>query len=228
MRGDCSAVIVAAGSSRRMGFDKILVPLLGEPLIRHTVAAFEACDAISEIVIVVAAERLDAVRDAVSEFSKVVGFPAGGASRQESVANGMTAVSGEYVAVHDAARPLVTGELIGRCVAEARVSRAATAAERVTDTLQRGEDGRGVEVVPRENLWRIQTPQVFETAVLRGALESAAADGVIVTDETSAALRMGVTSALVENVDWNFKVTIPRDVPLAEAVLRSRSGVAWS
>lgn len=218
----CSAVIVAAGGSRRMGFDKVMVPLLGVPLIRHTVAAFAECGAIGEIVIVVAEERSDAVREAVAGLPKVVGFPLGGASRQESVANGVSAVSGELVAVHDAARPLVTGELIERCVAEARASRAATAAERVTDTLQREAAGRGVEVVERDGLWRIQTPQVFQVNLLKEALESAASAGVTVTDETSAVLRVGVTSALVENADWNFKVTIPRDVAMAEAVLRGR------
>lgn len=224
LNSGCSAVIVAAGSSRRMGFDKVLVPVLGVPLIRHTVAAFEACEVIGEIAIVVAEDRLEAVRVAVKGLSKVVAFPLGGASRQESVANGLNAVSGGFVAVHDAARPLVTGELIERCVAEARASRAATAAERVTDTLQREADGRGREVVPREDLWRIQTPQVFETGLLRRALASAAEEGVSVTDETSAVLRVGVTSALVENADWNLKVTILRDVGLAEAVLVGRGG----
>ncbi|MGC1480978.1 MAG: 2-C-methyl-D-erythritol 4-phosphate cytidylyltransferase [Chthoniobacterales bacterium] len=219
----CSAVIVAAGSSRRMGFDKVLVPLLGVPLIRHSVAAFNACDAIEDIVIVVAAERLGAVREAVSGLEKVAAFPLGGETRAESVARGLAAVSGRFVAVHDAARPLVTTELIGRCVSRARGTRAATAAERLTDTLQRGEGGEGVEVVPRDDLWRIQTPQVFETAFIREALASAEEDGAVMTDETSAALRAGVRSSLVENLDWNFKVTIPRDVPLAEAVLRERA-----
>ncbi len=216
-------MIVAAGSSRRMGFDKVLVPLLGVPLIRHSVAAFNACDAIEDIVIVVAAERLGAVREAVSGLEKVAAFPLGGETRAESVARGLAAVSGRFVAVHDAARPLVTTELIGRCVSRARGTRAATAAERLTDTLQRGEGGEGVEVVPRDDLWRIQTPQVFVTAFIREALASAEEDGAVMTDETSAALRAGVRSSLVENLDWNFKVTIPRDVPLAEAVLRERA-----
>ncbi len=205
-----------------MGFDKVLAPLLGAPLVRWSVEVFAACEEIGDIVVVFGAGREAAVRDALAglEIGKYV---EGGPSRQISVAKGIDAVAGALVAVHDAARPLVTTEVIGRTLAEARRSGAATAAERVTDTLQRGEDGRGIGVVDRAELWRIQTPQVFETNLLRRALRAAAAQGQVVTDETSAVLAVGVSAGLVENADWNFKVTIPRDLPLAEAVLRDRS-----
>jgi 2-C-methyl-D-erythritol 4-phosphate cytidylyltransferase len=205
-----------------MGFDKVMAPLLGVPLVRWAVGVFAGCDEIGEVVVVVGAGREAEVRAVLSGLD-VAGYVEGGATRQESVARGVAAVSGELVAVHDAARPLVTKVLIERCLAEARRSGAATAAERVTDTLERERDGRGIEVVDREGLWRIQTPQVFETKLLRRALRAAAEEGRLVTDETSAVLGVGVSAGLVENPDWNFKVTIPRDVALAEAVLRSRT-----
>ncbi len=227
MRGDCSAVIVAGGGSRRMGFDKVMVPVAGVPLVRWSVGAFARCEEVGEVVVVVGAGREAAVRAALVGMDSgvmSVRFVEGGESRQESVARGVAVVSGDFVAVHDAARPLVTKELISRCLAAAREGGAATAAERVTDTLQREVDGCGGEVVDREELWRIQTPQVFETGLLRRALGAVARDGVAVTDETSAVLRIGVAARLVENLDWNFKVTIPRDVGLAEAVLAGRGG----
>ncbi len=221
MSGRVSAVIVAAGASRRMGFDKVLAPLLGVPLVRWSVGVFAGCEEVDELVVVFGAGREAEVRKALAGAA-VDHFVEGGVTRQGSVARGVAAVSGDLVAVHDAARPLVTAELIRRCLEEARRSGAATAAERVTDTLQRGADGRSVEVVDRDGLWRIQTPQVFETELLRRALRAAADEGRVGTDETTAVLGVGRSAGLVENLDWNFKVTIPRDVGLAEAVLLRR------
>jgi 2-C-methyl-D-erythritol 4-phosphate cytidylyltransferase len=216
-----SAVLVAAGSSRRMGFDKILTPLAGEPLVRHTVRAFELCADVREIVVVCAREREASIREALADAKKVVAFVSGGETRQESVTNGLAALApdAEFVAVHDAARPLVTPDLISRCLA--------AAAEPVTDTLQRADDaGCCAEVVNREGLWRMQTPQIFRAGDLRRAMDAALAAGVSVTDETSALRRLGGHVFLVENADWNFKVTYPRDVALAEFILRSRAAAS--
>lgn len=217
----CAAVIVAAGDGRRMGFDKVFAPLAGKPLIRWSVEAFAASDVIGEIIVVAAAARVDAMRAALDGLG-VTKIVAGGATRQDSVAAGVAAVTLPLVAVHDGARPLVTPSLIARCVAAAEQTGAATAAEPLTDTLQRATDGRGTEVVPRDGLWRVQTPQVFETALLREALTALARDGVVATDETSAVLRLGRSSALIANADWNGKVTVPRDLPWAEWVLGQR------
>jgi 2-C-methyl-D-erythritol 4-phosphate cytidylyltransferase len=224
-----SAVLVAAGSSRRMGFDKILTPLAGEPLVRHTTRAFELCADVREIVVVCAREREASIREALADAKKVVAFVPGGKTRQESVTNGLAALApdAEFVAVHDAARPLITPDLISRCLAAAAEHGAATVAEPVTDTLQRADDaGCCAEVVDREGLWRMQTPQIFRVAELRRAMDAVRAAGVSVTDETSALRRLGGHVFLVENADWNFKVTYPRDVALAEFILQSRAAAS--
>ncbi len=223
------AVIVAAGSSRRMGFDKILTSLAGQPLIRQTVQAFEACHDVQEIVIVCARVRETDVREALSGCKKISAIVAGGETRQDSVGNGLERTTCEFVAVHDAARPLVTPDLISRCLAEAIVHGAATAAEPVTDTLQRADDaGCCGEVVDREGLWRMQTPQVFRTDDLRRAMNEVRAAGASITDETSALRRMGERVFLVENSEWNFKVTYPRDVAVAEFILQARAAASFT
>ncbi|MDD5200138.1 MAG: 2-C-methyl-D-erythritol 4-phosphate cytidylyltransferase [Terrimicrobiaceae bacterium] len=225
-----SAVIVAAGSSRRMGFDKILTPLGGEPLIRHTVRAFEQCAAVRGIVIVCARDRDADVRAALADARKIAAIVPGGEARQESVWNGLEALadsSAEFVAVHDAARPLVTPALIARCLDAAIAHGAAAAAEPATDTLQRADEaGCCAGVVEREGLWRMQTPQIFRLAELRRAMEAVRTAGVNVTDETSALRRLGGGVFLVENSDWNFKVTFPRDVAVAEFILQSRAAAS--
>lgn len=222
-----SAVIVAAGSSRRMGFDKILTPLAGEPLVRHTVRAFEQCHDVTEIVVVCSRERQEEFRSAIGECRKISTIVPGGDARQESVWNGLAAVTSDFVAVHDAARPLVSPMVISTCFSSAIEHGAAAVAEPVTDTLQRADaDRRCVEIVDREGLWRMQTPQIFRTEELRRACESARNAGVEVTDETSALRRIGGAVFLVENPDWNFKVTVPRDVTLAEFVLQQRAAAS--
>jgi 2-C-methyl-D-erythritol 4-phosphate cytidylyltransferase len=224
-----SAVIVAAGSSRRMGFDKILTPLAGEALIRHTVRAFEQCLAVREIVVVCARERETDMRDALSGVAKLAKIVPGGETRQESVLSGLDAIAREadFVAVHDAARPLITPDFITKCFDAAREYGASTAAEPVTDTLQRSDETRCCrEVVDREGLWRMQTPQVFRADEIRRAMQGAQSAGVNVTDETSALRRLGGRVFVVENADWNFKVTYPRDVPVAEFILQSRAAAS--
>ncbi|MGH8048744.1 MAG: 2-C-methyl-D-erythritol 4-phosphate cytidylyltransferase [Chthoniobacterales bacterium] len=222
-----AAVIVAAGSSRRMGFDKVLTLLAGEPMLRHSVRAFEICAAVTEIVVVCAKEREVDVRSQLGDVRKLAGVVAGGDTRQESVCNGLAAITSEFVAVHDAARPLVTAELITHCFEAAVGHGAAVAAEPVTDTLQRADATGSCEgIVEREGLWRMQTPQVFRTAEIRRAMESVRASGASVTDETSALQRVGGRVFLVENDDWNFKVTYPRDVAVAEFILQSRAAAS--
>lgn len=226
-RPTLGVVLVAAGSSRRMGFDKVLIPLAGEPLVVHSLRAFEQCHDVTEIVVVHSRDREAETRKALESARKIAQFVAGGESRQESVRKGLELVTADFVAVHDAARPLVTPAFVSRCFEVAIEHGAASAAEPVTDTLQRVDDaGRCVEVIDREGLWRMQTPQIFRTSELRRACEAVASSGVDMTDETSAIHRIGGAVFVVENPEWNFKVTVPRDVAVAEFILQQRAAAS--
>lgn len=218
----CGAVIVAAGSGIRMGQDKMLLPVAGRPLLGHSVAAFDQCDAIAELVIVCSETNLEPLRKSVPHPAKPIRWVSGGVTRAESVLCGLRALNPDcvWVAVHDGARPLVSADAVARCITAAVAHGGATLAERVTDTLQRDDDsGHCAGVVDRSNLWRIQTPQIFPTADLINAHESAIKAGIAATDETGVMLRTGVGAFLVENGAWNFKVTVPGDVAVAEFLL---------
>ncbi len=223
-----TAIIVAGGSSRRMGFDKTFA-LLGErPIIRHSVAVFDGVEAVGEIIVVVREDRLDEFRAALpaEAFPKLRAITPGGVHRQDSVAEGLKLVSSvaDFVAVHDAARPLITSAQIERVYAAAREHGAASLAAPIADTLKRADAGDVVcGSVDRERLFAMQTPQVFAAALLREAYELVTAEGVTITDEVSAVERLGRKVVLVPNDDYNFKITYPPDLALAELVLRSRA-----
>jgi 2-C-methyl-D-erythritol 4-phosphate cytidylyltransferase len=217
-----SGLIVAAGASRRMGFDKITAPLAGRPLLVWSLAAFEACGAIGQSVLVCPESRIDEFSALAEPFAKFRLVVPGGAERAESVLNGLSALeafSPDLVAVHDAARPLVTPSLISAVVAAAAEYDAAVAAEPVSDTLHRaGAGGFLAETVSRDHLWAMQTPQVAGYSVLRRAIEA----GRTLTDEISALILAGIRPKPVFHDGLNFKVTFPRDIALAEAVLALR------
>ena len=222
-----AGLIVAAGGSRRMGFDKITAPLAGRPLVAWSLAAFEACDDIGPCVLVCAESRLDEFRALAAPYKKFRLIVPGGVERADSVMNGLRALGSNgltLVAVHDAARPLVTPLMISQVVAAAAEWGAAVAAEPVSDSLHRAAGaGHLVETVSRENLWAMQTPQVAGLSALRDALESARSSRQGVTDEVSALIHAGIRPRSVFLGNLNFKVTFPRDLPLAEAVLEPRS-----
>jgi len=209
-----------------MGFDKLTAPLADRPLIAHALAAFQACPEVEQIVLVAAADRQDEFRVIAAAFPKVVAIVPGGQERVESVLHGTAAFAEPrplYVAVHDGARPLITPQAITACYEAAREYGAAVSAEPVTDTLHRVDDeGVATETVSRKNLWRMQTPQVVELAVLRELLQGVHESGGTITDEISLVLRAGGRAKVVENSEMNLKVTYPRDLALAEMLLRER------
>ena len=219
-----TAISVAAGSSRRMGFDKLAADLGGKPVLRRTVEAFLTASSVDAVVVVCPEDRwqlLDGMK-----FSKPVTRSAGGADRQDSVALGLAALDAgcQWVAVHDGARPLVHPEDIDRCVAEAMQHRAAALARRATETMKRADaDGFCLESVSRENLWCMETPQVFGLALLREAYAAVSAGGLHVTDEVSAVQAMGVQVKFVESRHPNLKIPPPADLALAEALLKAQS-----
>jgi 2-C-methyl-D-erythritol 4-phosphate cytidylyltransferase len=203
-----------------MGFDKLASPLAGIPVLRRTLDAFLDAESIAEIVIVCPEERWSLLGGG---FPKPVTRVDGGRDRQDSVAAGLAALSANarYVAVHDGARPLVSPEDIDRCVAAAADHRAAALARRVTETLKRSDPaGFSTEAVSREDLWFMETPQVFEILLLREAYQSVGSRGLAVTDEVSALESIGVRVKFVESGHPNLKITTPADLALAEALLR--------
>lgn len=219
----CGAVIVAAGSATRMqGIDKIQTALGGVPVIARTVGAFQACDAIAEIVIVTRPDLILTVTEACKGMDKVTAVVAGGKTRQESVWQGLNALSKDcrLAAIQDGARPLVTWQLIDRVVRAANTYGAAAPAIPVKDTIKVVE-GRMVASTPdRSKLYAVQTPQVFDFDLLRGALEKAEKEGLTVTDDCSAVEMLGMKVKIVEGDEKNLKITTPLDLKIAELILR--------
>lgn len=221
-----TAIIVAGGSSRRMGFDKTFAMLAGRPVIAHAIAAFEASACVNSIIVVGRQERLDKLQASTSA-SKVSQVIAGGEQRQDSVAEGLKCLSAEttYVAVHDAARPLITPAEITRVFTAAQESGAAALAAPVTDTLKRATEAYVVcGSVERERLYAMQTPQIFSRQLIEEAFARVETDKLLVTDEVSAVERLGREIVLVPNENYNFKITFPHDLALAELVLKLRVG----
>ena len=222
-----SAIIVAAGGSRRMGFDKLFQIIAGKPVMAHAIDAFERADSVSEIIVVTREDRCDEIKGISRDrnFKKVRSIAIGGERRQDSVRAGLENLSHgvRYVAVHDAARPLVTPEQIERLFEQCRRHGAAALAEPINDTLKRADvDLMVTDSVDRHQLYAMQTPQMFERALLEEAYRAIHTNKGSVTDEVSAVERLGRKVFLVPNDDLNFKITYPRDLPLAEFVLKQR------
>lgn len=218
----CGAVIVAAGSASRMGgIDKIMAPLGGEPVIKRTVRQFQECEAIREIVVVTRPDLIIPVMDLCHEFSKVKAVVAGGDSRDASVSMGMNTLSAKckLVAVQDGARPFADWQLIDRVVRAANTYGAAAPAIAVKDTIKVVRGGIVKETPDRSTLKAVQTPQVFDFDLLRGALKKARQDGVVLTDDCSAVEHMGMSVKIVEGDEKNIKITTPLDLKIAELIM---------
>lgn len=212
------AVIVAAGMSRRIGFDKLAAPLAGVPVLCHSVRAFAQAGA-GCIVIVCPEERWEALRPWEHAGEVPVLRVDGGERRQDSTQAGLAALpaGSSWVAVHDAARPLITPRGIKACLAAAQQGGAAACAHPIVDTLKRADAAGHTlpELVSRERLWGMETPQIFRVDLLRRAFEKVDACGAEITDEVSALELVGVRTRLVQ-VGPNMKITLPGDVELAE------------
>jgi 2-C-methyl-D-erythritol 4-phosphate cytidylyltransferase len=220
-----TAIIVAAGSSKRAGFDKLLAKIAGRPVIQHTLTAFEKTTCVNDILVVsreTVAMRHFIVKTNLRKVRRVV---RGGARRQDSVQAGLNALDNEveFVAVHDAARPLITSREIERVFAAARKHGAAVLATPITDTLKLGDANDVVSgSIDRQNVFAMQTPQVFRRELLSQAFEQVKRDFLTVTDEVSAIEHAGGRIVIVPAEDHNFKITYANDLLLAEAVLKQR------
>lgn len=222
-----SAVIVAAGSSTRMGANKMLLELGTKTVFERAVSAFDDCGAIDEIIIVASEENVAKYRDIVraSLFAKVTAIVKGGGNRQESVEIGMRECckNAEIIVVHDGARPLIKSESIADVAQAACEHGAATAAVVSFDTLKYIDaQGFAVETINREKVARIQTPQAFRKEILFAAHEKAAADGFEGTDDCSLVEHMGGKSKVVFLKYTNLKLTVPDDIMIARSVLAFR------
>ena len=219
-----------AGSGTRLGASvpKAFVPLGGKPMWRHAAETFASIDSCRAVVLVAPADRVDELRRAMPA-ARVV---AGGARRQDSVRLGLVAIpaGADVVAIHDAARPFVTRELILAVVLQAFIAGAAASAAPARDTIKRVKDGLIVETLDRSALWLAQTPQCFRIDLIRTAHAAAEKDGWDVTDDCALLERLGHAVAVVRGDAWNFKITEPEDLDAAEAFLawRGRPGKEMS
>lgn len=217
-KNTCSAILVAAGSSQRMGFDKLAAPLRGIPVLQRSLEALLAVNAITEIIVVGPEERWEFF--GAMKFPKPVRRVDGGKTRQDSVAAGLAVITTDFVAVHDGARPLIAAGDIARCIEAAYLHQAVALARRVTETVKRSDaSDRNIESISREHLWLMETPQVFATALLREAYTKISAAQLTVTDEVSALEALGVQVKFIESRHPNLKITTPADLALAEASL---------
>lgn len=222
----CAAIIVAAGSSRRAGFDKLLAMLAGQRVLERSIRAFAASPSVGEIVVVCPAERFAQLELSDLAHRAIIRVD-GGAERHDSVKNGLAALSYEpdVVAVHDGARPLISIEQIEKCIAVALDCGCATSAHPITDTLKRGDDAGFCtsELVERENLWAMETPQVFRYSLLVQAYAEVVKKNKLVTDEVSALQLIGKKTKFVDNDTQNPKITWAGDIEFAEILLQHRS-----
>ena len=219
----CSAVVVAAGSSTRMGTDKLMLTLGGIPVIVRTLKAVEAAPSVDEIILVTREDMMVPLSQLCQEFAltKVTKVIRGGKTRTESVRLGTLEASGDaqVIAIHDGARPLVTTEVIENAIAQALESGAAAPAVPVKDTIKVARKGIVESTPDRASLFAVQTPQVFEASLIRAALQKALDDGAELTDDCSAVERLGMKVVLTEGNVRNLKLTTPEDILTAEALL---------
>jgi len=224
----CAALVVAAGSARRMeGIDKVLAPLGELPVLVHSLYALQDSPEISQIVVVTREDLLVEVSRLCKDMDldKVTKVVVGGAERILSVQAGLRELDPDIplVAIHDGARPLLTQPVIREVVARAAVTGAAAPAVALVDTIKRGEDGLVTETLDRTQLWAVQTPQVFESGLIRAAIHKAVEDGELLTDDCGAVERLGMKVSLTAGSRENIKITTPLDLILGEAILQARA-----
>jgi 2-C-methyl-D-erythritol 4-phosphate cytidylyltransferase len=227
-RSSLSAIIVAAGSSTRVGFDKLFARIAGRPVIQYSIEAFEQTPCVNEIIVVGREDLVGALSKliAAAAITKVRAIVRGGERRQDSVAAGLKAISesSKFVAVHDAARPLITPDEIERVFSAAEKHGGAVLATPVTDTLKLASaEGIICGSIDRENVFAMQTPQIFARQLLVRAYERVISESRHITDEVTAVQMTGATVAIVSAQEPNMKVTFAADLPVAEFILRQRA-----
>lgn len=221
--GLVSAVIVAAGSSRRMGgTDKLAAPLAGSTVIAHTIRAFQESAEVGEIVLVLRQGAEGSALEGASGCDKLSRIVHGGDTRTQSAYAGVMACDpeAEIILIHDGARPLVTKEVIRSAVEGARKFGAAVPVTPVTDTVKVGKDGFADSTPDRSTLFAAQTPQAFRAELIKAALQDAVDKKLSLTDDCAAVERLGMHVKLVKGDVRNRKITLPADLALAEVLYK--------
>ena len=224
MKKSYGVVIAAGGSGTRFGTDipKQFVEISGIPIIAHTLSPFQACNEISEIVIVAHKDYLVFCSDIVKRFGfdKVTSIIEGGSTRQASVFKGIKNLDTDYVLIHDAARPVISSEKISLCCAEVASCGACALGIPTIDTIKVTLDGEYIDSTPdRSTLWQIQTPQCFERNLILNCHRKAAFDGFEATDDCMLAEMQGAKVKLIRGDRTNIKITDYADLALAEVLL---------
>ena len=226
MSGSAGAILLAAGQGRRLGHDKSITEIAGQPVLAHPLRPLLDCPHIGQVVVTVREDVLELARKWLETTDlprQRVRFIPGGKERQDSVWEGLEALgsSVEWAVVHDAARVLTTRSLIEKVMTAARKSGAAAAASKMSDTVRATDaSGKILRLVDREGLWRMETPQVVKAEILRKGLALAREKKIIVTDCLAAAELAGVSGVLVESGEPNLKITVPSDWALSELWLK--------
>ena len=222
----CTAVVVAAGASARMGKDKLFLPLDGVPVLARTLMALNAAETVDEIIVVTQPEKLETVAAMKAQYGlgKLTKVVVGGASRTESALAGASEADAraKIICIHDAVRPFVTPEIIAEAVHYAVLYQSAAPAVPVKDTIKVASDGVVSETPDRAQLFAVQTPQAFQADIIKAALTAAVRDGVQYTDDCAAVEALGVKTYLCRGSEENIKLTTPADLPLAETILKGR------
>ncbi len=219
------AVIAAAGMGKRMGagIPKQFLMLNGKPIILHTVLAFDKCHEVDEIVVVTGKEDIELTKNILKDIKTPLSVVAGGAERQNSVYNGLMALSGDidYVLIHDGARPFIEEKYIIKIIEEVKKFQACIMGVRTKDTIKLcSENGFISETPPRETLWNALTPQAFSLKVIKSAYDKVLSSGITVTDDAMAAEFIGVKPKMIEGSYKNIKITTPEDLEIAKTFFK--------
>jgi 2-C-methyl-D-erythritol 4-phosphate cytidylyltransferase len=225
-----TAIIPAAGSGKRMNGKKQFMAINGQPVLSATVSVFDNCQSIDDIIVVAAKGDIELTKNLLKDNKKVRSVVEGGLDRQDSVYNGLKEVikdsDDDIILIHDAARPLVTKEIITKAIIEVKVSKAAIVGVPAKDTVKTvSSENIVLETLDRGSIWQVQTPQAFLASIIKEAYERAYRIQYRATDDSKLVERLGIPVKMVMGSYENIKITTIEDVAIAEAVLKGREKI---